>query len=425
MTDHDRAAGWRETLEPGIYRRHRADCKSSSDRKPGRRCGCSLQIAAPGAKPRQTRIVTIGNGATVTDARQERRRLLAAGRRVEPATATVGTVHDLAVVYLRARAPHLAPSTMLGTEDAYRLRVAPTFRDVPLAELNRARVEAWVATLLADGSSPHATRKALAALRVMCSYAVELGELAANPCSRVRVPEPPADPDAPPPVERVLTPAELERVLVACETEREEALVRLAAETALRSGEVRGLRWPDVELLSRRVRVRRAVWRDTVKLPKSGKTRRVAITPALADCLTELYRLEVVELGRDAAGYVFVGRDGRSPIGTDTPLEVVQRVQRRAGVTVLGKDGKTRAKATFHEHRHTAATIMLTAGKPLPVVARQLGHASSKITAAVYEHLLDDALLDDALEAFDLPRIAQRIAQADELERDEAANPVE
>jgi integrase len=334
-------------------------------------------------------------------------------------------VHELAVAYLRAKAPLLAPSTMLGTEDAYRLRVAPHLRDAPLSELNRARVEVWIAKLLADGSSPHATRKALAALRVMCSYAVELGELAANPCSRVRVPEPPADPDAPPPVERVLTPDELERVLAACETSREEALVRLGAETALRSGEVRGLRWSDVELLSRRVRVRRAVWRRTVKLPKSGKTRRVAITPALADCLAELYRLEVVERGRDADGYVFVGRDGVSPIGTDTPLEVVQRVQLRAGVTVVGKDGKPRAKRTFHEHRHTAATRMLTGGKTLPVVARQLGHASSAITAAVYEHLLDDALLDDALEVFDCSRIARRIAQPDELEAEEAANRLE
>jgi integrase len=62
------------------------------------------------------------------------------------------------------------------------------------------------------------------------------------------------------------------------------------------------------------------------------------------------------------------------------------------------------------------------AGKPFPVVAWQLGHASSKITATVYEHLLDGALLDDALEAFDRPRIAHRIAQADELEAEEVEN---
>jgi integrase len=103
------------------------------------------------------------------------------------------------------------------------------------------------------------------------------------------------------------------------------------------------------------------------------------------------------------------------------PLETVKRVQKRAGVVTVDADGKTRGKRTFHEHRHTAATVMLTARKPLPVVARQLGHASSEITARVYEHLLDDALRDDALEAFDpRSRIAPRIAQPDAPEPKEA-----
>jgi integrase len=158
-----------------------------------------------------------------------------------------------------------------------------------------------------------------------------------------------------------------------------------------------------------------------VKLPKSNRPRRVAITSALADCLAELYRLEVVRHGRPEDGYVFVARDGRSPISNDTPLEVAQRVQVRAGVT----RAPARAKVTFHELRHTAATIMLTASKPLPVVARQLGHASSKITAQVYEHLLEDALLDDALDAFESSRIAGRIAGADALDANEVANALE
>ena len=72
--------------------------------------------------------------------------------------------------------------------------------------------------------------------------------------------------------------------------------------------------------------------------------------------------------------------------------------------------------------RLEASRDALTAGKPFPVVAWQLGHASSKITATVYEHLLGGALLDDALEAFDRPRIAHRIAQADELEAEEVEN---
>jgi integrase len=88
----------------------------------------------------------------------------------------------------------------------------------------------------------------------------------------------------------------------------------------------------------------------------------------------------VVEQGRAADGPVSVARDGRSPVADGTPLLVARRVMMRAGVTV-GEGKRRRAKVTFHELRHTAATIMLT-------------NASSKITAFVYEHLLGDALLD-------------------------------
>jgi integrase len=161
------------------------------------------------------------------------------------------------------------------------------------------------------------------------------------------------------------------------------------------------------------VHVRRSVWRDVVRLPKGKRARRVAITAAAADALAALYASEVVDQGRDAVGYVFTGRDGVSPIGADTPLEVMQQVQRRAGLTVEGTDSKgrriTRVKVTYHELRHTAATTMLTGGKAAAVVARQLGHASSQVTTTVYEHLLYDGLLDDALDVFSRPEVAQTL----------------
>jgi integrase len=164
----------------------------------------------------------------------------------------------------------------------------------------------------------------------------------------------------------------------ACETAREESLVRLAAEPGLRSGEVRGLRWPDCDLRARRLMVQRSVWRTFVKRPKSGRSRRIAITEACAEALGRLYDDEVLGRGRDGRGYVFVGRDGVSPVEPDLPLAIVQRVQKRAGVVTAGADAKP--KATYHGLRHTA-TVMLGDGVPLPVVARQLGHADSRITA--------------------------------------------
>ena len=48
-----------------------------------------------------------------------------------------------------------------------------------------------------------------------------------------------------------------------------------------------------------------------------------------------------------------------------------------------------------------ARAVPLTAGVPLIVVSRQLGHANPNITAQVYAHLLGDEQLDQAAACFE------------------------
>jgi hypothetical protein len=43
---------------------------------------------------------------------------------------------------------------------------------------------------------------------------------------------------------------------------------------------------------------------------------------------------------------------------------------------------------TLHGVRHSYATAALAAGEPLTVVSERLGHASSSITANLYQHVL-------------------------------------
>jgi integrase len=45
-------------------------------------------------------------------------------------------------------------------------------------------------------------------------------------------------------------------------------------------------------------------------------------------------------------------------------------------------------EATFHGLRHTFASTLLSAGVPLTVVSRWLGHASSYVTESTYSHFV-------------------------------------
>jgi integrase len=309
------------------------------------------------------------------------------------------------------------PATIRTTAQAYRLRVSPGLGHLPLGALSRERVEVWLAELLGSGTSRDAAHKAVKALRVVLAAAVEWGRLPANPAARLRLPRPqPGEGRA---AERVLDEAELRRLLeVGAPTVRIETMLRAAAEAGLRRGEVIGLCWPDLHLARRRLAIERSVYQDPgrdgaaperiVKAPKGGRPRRVAISATFTRRLADWYAVSVVEGGADAAGYVWPGRAG-GPMDEGTPGQALERALGRAELV----DAEGRPLVTFHGRRHTAASVMLARGVPLPVVARQLGHANPNITATIYAHILGEDHLDRAANVFDPPQDARAMREAD------------
>ncbi|MEZ5099630.1 MAG: tyrosine-type recombinase/integrase [Thermoleophilia bacterium] len=376
--------GWREPIEPGIYRSHRVACPSSADQRPGRRCACPYAIAVTGTSGR-TVLRTVDG--TLPLARRERARLRADAGTIRALSTSGGeSLHDFARAYLRAKSAVLRPATIEAYDRAYRTRIAPELGGFRLDQLTRELVELWLARLLEADPRRRSIEHAVETLAAMLATAVEWGRLPVNPAARLRVPTT-VDRAAP---ARVLTREQLERLLGHAGSLRGETMLRAAAEAGLRRGEIIALRWADVLIEERRLLVRATVWQGStggriVQPPKSGKARRVAITATLAGQLARLRE-------EDAGGpddHVWPGRDGR-PMDKDSPGQLLERVQRRAGlVTDTG-----RPLVGFHGLRHTAASIGLAGGVPLIAVSRQLGHARVDITAKVYAHLLDDSQLD-------------------------------
>ena len=55
----------------------------------------------------------------------------------------------------------------------------------------------------------------------------------------------------------------------------------------MRIGELKALRWGDMDLISGRVIVRRAAWHDTIGTPKSGKNREIPLSDDVVSVLKE------------------------------------------------------------------------------------------------------------------------------------------
>jgi integrase len=389
--------GWRERIEPGVYRIHAIGCPASRDERPGRRCACAYQVLVPGMRPGLTRAVTVRG--SVTQARTERRRLQAAGRPTvpgrEPDPPAILTLDALAEQWMRTREGVLAPNTLAEVEVDCRLRIAPVLGDLPVDQITRQKVEQLVADLLRTGASARMVRGVVSTLRRLLQAAVEWGYLTENPARRVRLPAP--ETHARQAHERVLSMAELSVLVGSCQGSlRTETMIRAMAEAGLRRGEVIGLQWQDVDLVGLRLHVRRSV-SDVhgvrqERTTKGKRSRRVAISENFA---ARLATWKVHSGGAHATGYVWPGRNGQ-PMNAHSPNQSLARALRQAGLV----DAEGVPLVTPHGLRHTAASLMLAAGVPLIVVSRQLGHANPNVTAQVYAHLLCDAQLDEAAAAF-------------------------
>lgn len=364
------------------------------------------------------------------DARAERRRLLAAGRPESRATThpDIVSLHDLATAYMRAHDGVLAPATIKGHGEAYRRSIAPTLGGLLLAGVTRQRVVAWLAELTGTHSA-HGCWKALTALRTFLNAGVAWGIIANNAAAGLRLPGSRDGSPSRTGPRRVLAMAELDRLLAACTAVRTECMVRVSAEAGLRRGEVVGLRWGDLDLPGRRLTVARSVWQEAgrdgappvrhVKPPKSGRVKVVAISLGLAERLGDLYATSVIEAGADAAGYVFPGAGG-GVMDASTPSQMLARACVRAGLV----DADGAPLVSWHSLRHTAASLMLADGVPLPDVAAQLRHADPGITARVYSHSLGEDRQHAAASVFDALQTTRTVRETVRETDSERENPL-
>jgi site-specific recombinase XerD len=124
------------------------------------------------------------------------------------------------------------------------------------APLSRTALAGWVANLLARGAEPATARIRQQAVRRFAVWLAEEGEIDADPFLGMKPPKLDIK------VVQRLSDDELRLMLKACagkelRDRRDEACLRLLAETGLRAGELLGLNVPDVDLARGLVMIRR------------------------------------------------------------------------------------------------------------------------------------------------------------------------
>jgi integrase len=177
------------------------------------------------------------------------------------------------------------------------------------------------------------------------------------------------------------------RAIIASLRGRWRPMILTAFFTGLRASELRGLKWPDVDLQKSELTVsQRADKYLTLGSPKSDAGKRtVPLPPLLANALRE-WKLQCP---RTDLGLVFPTEKGNVFHHTNIVQRGWNPAQVRAGV--VGADGK--AKYNFHAARHFYASWCANSvkdgglGLSPKVVQARMGHSSITVTLDLYSHL--------------------------------------
>ena len=223
------------------------------------------------------------------------------------------------------------------------------------------------------------------ALKPIYRRALENDDLAVSPTERLRLPAPAGV------RERAAAPDEAEKLLAAL-NEADRPLWACAAYAGLRRGELRGLRWDDVDLTENIITVRRG-WDNYEGAiePKSAKGhRRVPVVAPLRLLVLE-HKARTGPRGDD----LVFGTTARNPF---TPTNI-----RKRALTAWKAENEKRAKEHkarrakgdpvllvpigLHELRHSYVSMLHAAGFALEEIGDYVGHSSAYMTDR-YRHLL-------------------------------------
>ena len=258
------------------------------------------------------------------------------------------------------------PSVTRSYEQILRIHLVPDLGARRLDDLTTGDFQRLVERLRRAGFDASTVRNAMMPARVIFRRAVQLERVTVNPTLGLALPAVRGRRD------RIAPPREAS-LLIAATPISDRAIWATAFYGGLRFGELRALRWEDIDLSSGTIFVVRS-WdeKEGVVGPKSiAGTRRVPIPTVLRE---EIERTREQRLWDEGLAF---GRTESTPFGS---TGVYKRARKAWKALALDP-------VTMHEARHTYASLMIAAGVAPKELQEYMGHSSITVTLDRYGHL--------------------------------------
>lgn len=291
-----------------------------------------------------------------------------------------GTVRTFSRTWLAHVAHRIKPTTLKRYRELLECHVVPAIGPIRLTELRPAAVSAVIAKVL-EVRSPRTAVNTYRVLSEMLAEAVRWGAIATNPAAAIRPPR------APRPALHVPDAETCTAILGRVRGRGVEGPVVLALGTGMRLGEILAVRWKDVDLDRKVLRVTATLsyvaGEFSFPQPKTSRARRSVDLPEFVVAfLRRQRRAQAEQMMRVRYVWEDYGVVLNDPIGRPlAPWSVSADFRRITHELEL-------PRTQFHDLRHAHATQLLGAGVHPKAVSERLGHSTVAFTMDVYSAVI-------------------------------------
>jgi integrase len=354
----------------GFEARHRKSCPGA--RADGKCCKPTFQAYV--YDKRQAKILrkTFESAAAAKQWRRDAMRALEQGETatLNPSKRTIAQALDALVAgmqdgsVLDRSGRRYRPATIRSYRQAGMTYLTPALGHLRLGEVQRGDVQRMVDKLHSSGMSGSTIRNKLDPLRVIYRRALQDDEVSRNPTEKLRLP-------AMDTKSRNVGNPERVGVLLAALPDELRAVWTTAFYAGLRVGELRALRWTNVDFEAGVIRVQ-AGWDDQAGDQETKTEAGTRTVPLVGRVRAELLRHQLAT-GRRGDALVF-GRSASEAFVRSTLRTHSLKAWKTADLESL----------TPHEARHCAASYFAAAGLTPKEAQTAMGHADIRTTLNIY-----------------------------------------
>lgn len=276
-----------------------------------------------------------------------------------------------------------------------RKRVYASIGHLRMDKITPRQIQAFINSLSKDGANeitgkplaPKTIRHNLSLISDIFGYAVKMGVVSDNPCSKVAAPKCNST------EKKIYTVEEVTKLLQELRGEplKYQAFFNLAAFSGFRRGELLGLEWKDIDFESCVISIRRTscytaqdgTYTDTTKTRKSQRSMKF---PKQVIDILKRYKDEQNDMANKLGSKwvdtdrLFVKWNGE-PMRNNTPYAWLNKFCKKHGLPFYG----------VHSFRHMFASMLVNEGVDIVTVSGALGHSTVSTTSNIYCHIIENS----------------------------------